>query len=210
MVLVKEFFHHNPAAVITNVAQDPQGDEKWTLGSSEDIEGTDFVYIPLVSEKKNLSMPEPGMTQALYASRRGSFAPSRNILFVNKRTGDMRWLFKGNTQLITHIDLISVRKRYDKDRMIDAILYQVITHDTNGEKKLGLDDEVAIALSWPDGSRYKEVIRSVERIVATLSIDGHDVLVLYQSEGKGYVASVRLANMSVHSTKEMPKVKQTT
>ncbi len=204
--ILKELFPHEPPTVITNVAQDPQGDEKWTLGSSEEIEGTDFVYIPLVSERKNISMPEPGMAKTLRYYEPGYFAPSRNILFVNKLTGEMRWLFKGNKQLISHIGLLSVRKRYDKDRKIDAILYQVITHDTNGDNKLDSNDKADIALSLPDGNRYKEVIRSVERIFGTLSIEGHEVLVLYQSEGKGYAAAVRLADMSVHRTKEMPKV----
>lgn len=96
----------------------------------------------------------------------------------------MRWLFKGNKQLISHIRLLSIRKRNDKDWKIDAILYEVITHDTNGDNKLDTNDKAAIALSLADGTRYKEVIRSVERIFGTMSIEGHEVLVLYQSEGR--------------------------
>ncbi len=207
--IVKELFPHELPAAITNVAQDPQGDEKWTLGSSEEIEGTEFLYLPLVSERKNISIPEPGMAKkALRSYGPGYFAPSRNILFVNRLTGEMRWLFKDNKQLISNVDFLSIRKRDAKDRKVDAILYMVITRDTNGDNKLDSNDKADIALSLPDGSRYKEVIRSVERIFGTMIIGGREVLVLYQSEGKGFAATVRLADMSVHNPKEMPKVEQ--
>lgn len=206
---VKEILVRDRPAVITNVAEDPKGEEKWTLGRPVEIDGTQFIYIPLVSEKKNISIPEPGMPKkALHLYGGGYFAPSRNLLFVNKQTREMRWLFKDNRQLIVDIDLLSVHKRYEKDRKIDAILYQVIRKDTNADKKLTSEDLADIAISFPDGSRYMELFQYVERIFGAMTLDGRDVLVLYQSKGKGYASTIRLQDMSIRDTKEMPKIEQ--
>ena len=205
---IKDILHRERPPVITNVAVDPQGEEKWTLGRPESIDGTQFIYIPLVSEKKNISISGPGMLKEVNSYGQGYFAPSRNLLFVNKQTRDMKWLFKDNRQLIADMDMLSVRKQDDKDRMIDAILYQVISKDTNGDKKLTSEDLADIAISNPDGTRFKEVFQSVERVFGATSVGGRDVLVLYQSNGKGYASTIRLQDMSVQDTREMPKIEQ--
>jgi hypothetical protein len=202
---IKEIFPEDAPAVITNVADDPQGEEKWTIGSPKEIEGTNFIYIPLVSEKKNISIPEPGLNKAMLSTY-GYFAPSRNLLFVNKQTREMKWLFKGNKQLIAHIDMLSVRQEYDRGRKIDAILYQVIVKDTNSDKQLNSEDLADVAISLPDGSRYKEVLQSVEHIFGAMSIGKSYHL---QSKGRGYASTIRLQDMSVIETKEMPKIEQT-
>jgi hypothetical protein len=205
---IKEILHRERSPVIRNVAVDPQGEEKWTLARPVSIDGTQFIYIPLVSEKKNISISGPGTLKAVHSYGQGYFAPSRNLLFVNKQTRDMKWLFKDNRQLIADMDLLSVQKQGSKDRMIDAILYQVISKDTNGDKKLTSEDLADIAISNPDGTRFKEVFQSVERIFGAMSVGRREVLVLYQSKGKGYASTIRLQDMSIKDTREMPKTEQ--
>lgn len=208
--LIKEMFPSHPPAVITNVAEDPQGQEKWTLGIPEEIEGTSFIYIPLVSEKENISLPViTGARKSLHSYGGGYFSPTRNLLFVDKQTREMRWLFKDNRQLITNINMLSALRRNEKDRKVDVMLYHVIGKDTNGDKKLGSDDLADIAISFPDGTRYKEVLQSVERIYGAMSLGSQEALVLYQSSGKGYASTIRLKDLSVIETNEMPKSEQT-
>lgn len=120
----------------------------------------------------------------------------------------MRWLFKDNRQLIADIEMLSVLKPYDQNRKIDAMLYQVIGKDTNADNKLTSEDLADIAISLPDGTRYKEVFQSVERLFGAMIIGGQDVLILYQSKGRGYASTIRLADMSVQDRKEMPKIEQ--
>ncbi len=195
--------------VITNVAVDPQGEEKWTLGRPESIDGTQFICIPLVSEKKNISIPEPGMGKVGSSYGRGYFDPTKNLLFVNKQTREMRWLFKDNRQLITEMDMLSAQKQDDKNRTIDAILYKVISKDTNGDKKITPEDLADIAISNPDGTRFMKVFQSVERVFGAVTVGGREVVVLYQSKGKGYASTIRLQDMAIQDTREMPKIEQT-
>lgn len=207
--LIREMFSRDRHAVITNVADDPRGEEKWTLGSPQEIDGTRFVYVPLVSEKKNLQVSAPALSKSGLHEYAGSyFSPSRNLLFVDKSTRDMKWLFKDNGQLIADIDLLSAREEYEKNRKVDAILYRVIDRDTNGDRQLTSEDLADIALSNPDGTNYKEVLPSVEHLIGTMNLDGKEVLVLHQSKGKGYASTVRLRDMSVVDTKEMPKTEK--
>lgn len=198
---------HQP--IITNVAADPKGEEKWKLGSPQGIDGTAFIYMPLESENKSVDVLIPNLG-SMVAKRAygGYFSPSRNILFINSQTRDMKWLFNDNKQLIANMQMLSVQKRNEENREIDAILYQVISKDTNGDKKLTAEDIANIAISNPDGSGYKEVIQSVDQLMGSMSIKGREVLVLYQSKGKGYAATISLQDMTVRDTKEMPRVEQ--
>jgi len=207
-IFSKEILHRNVPPVIKNVAEDPQGEEKWSLGSPREVDGTPFIYIPLVSEKKEISIPHPGFA-LMKVSGHNYFSPSRNLLFVNRETREMRWLFRDNKQLIANIEMLSVSfKRYALDRKTDAILYQVIRNDTNGDKKLNSEDLADVGISLPDGSQYKDVLQSVEHIFAAMSLGGRDVLILHQSNGKGYASTIRLVDMSVQSINEMPKIQE--
>lgn len=207
--LITEMMPKDGPVVITNIADDPMGDEKWSLGKPEKIDGTQFVYMPLVSEKKNISIPVPASSKkALHSYGGGYFAPSRNLLFANKKTREIKWLFKNNGQLIADIDMLSTHEQFDKDRKIDAILYQIIKKDTNADGQLTSEDLADIAISYPDGSHYTEIFQTVERIFGAMSLEGKDILVLYQSKGKGYASTILLQNMSVLETKEIPKTDQ--
>lgn len=207
---IKEVFDRKKPPVITNIAVDPQGQEKWTLGRPQEIEGTNFIYIPLVSEKKEISVQQPVLASKAFNSYdHGYFSPSRNLLFINEKTREMKWLFNDNTQMIVQIEMLSILKRYDKDRKIDAIVYQIIRKDTNGDNRLTSDDLIDIAISLPDGSQYKEVLQSVERVLGATSLGDGEILILYQYKGGGYASTFGLQNMSIKDTKEIPKIEKT-
>ncbi len=202
--IIKELFYSRKPIVIKNVAEDPKGEEKWRLGSITELGGTDYIYLPLESEKKDVSVS--GMSLAKSGMHEYYFNPSRNILFVNKKTQEMSWLFKNNKQLINKMELVAKQKKYDNQRNIEAIIYQVVTRDTNGDGKLSTDDSADVAISYPDGSNYREIIKSVERLIGVLMLDDGELLIMYQSNGNGYTAKIKVGKGNNFSVKEMPKI----
>lgn len=108
----KELFGSRAPQVIKNVAEDPSGQEKWRLGYPQQIEGTNYIYIPA-----NL-----------------------------------------------------------------------------------------IAFSMPDGSRYKEVISGADRLIDVMLADNKSAFIMYQTQGVGYSATLRLRDMSTIGKSELPKV----
>jgi hypothetical protein len=121
-----------PAPAITNVADDPGNKERWHLGQITKIAETPYLFIPLESENKKI---EPGKALLPQSSgfdlREGYYGgASRNLLFVNTNTMEMKWLFGGNNQLVIEIDRLADRAYEEKSKPL-AILYQVVKNDTN-------------------------------------------------------------------------------
>jgi len=190
-----------PQPVITSVAADPEGREKWTLAGPRAIQGTDYISIPLVSEKKGVAVSEKG----LHSYGGGGYTPpSRNLLFLNRKTAEMKWLFKENRQLITEIEMLSAPKQYERDRKVAAILYRVVTNDSNGDKELTPADTADVAVSFPDGSHYTNLFGAVERVIGAMSVDDEGGLVLYQLMGRGYASLIAFKDLSVIVTREIP------
>lgn len=203
--IIGETLGRKQPAVITNVAADPEGKEKWVLGSIQDIEGSSWILMPLISERKDLSVSDPGMRKGLHSYSEGYSTPSRNVLFVNQETRDMHWLFPGNVQLVTRIETVSRLPRYEEGRVADAILYHVVTSDSNADGKLSSDDATDIAASRTDGTAYRTIVKSVDRIFGVKTANPENFVLLYQSSGRGYVSAVRIADMTITDTREMPQ-----
>jgi hypothetical protein len=203
----KELFSARSPQVIKNVAEDPLGQEKWRLGYPQQIEGTNYIYIPLVSELEYAKPHETSFSKGLH-SYGGSgdiySSPTKNILFVNTVSNQMKWLFPTNNQLITEVRLLSKSQDYGK-RKIEAIMYELVQKDTNGDKKLTADDASLIAFSMPDGSRYAEVISGADRVIDVLLVE-KSVFIMFQTQGVGYSATLRLSDMSAIGRSELPKV----
>jgi len=149
---VKEIWNTRPTQVITNVAEDPSGQEKWRLGYPQQIEGAAYLYIPLISEREDIKLREINRKAAHSYGSEGYSNPTRNILFVNTARNEMKWLFPGNNLLITQVQLLP-QSSYRNNRRVEAIMYQVMQKDTDGDKKLTIDDDRVIAFSMPDGSK---------------------------------------------------------
>jgi len=207
--VIKDAMKRKPPAVITNVAADPEGKERWVLGSIQDVEGTEWLFLPLVSEKKDVSLSDAGMRKGLHSYGDGYSIPSRNVLFVNQQTRDMHWLFPLNEQIVTKIETVSRLARYEKARIADAILYYVVTRDTNSDNRLSSDDMTDIAASRTDGTGYRVIAKSVDRIFGAKTANADQFILLYQSGGRGYLSVVRVSDLTVEETKEMPKSEKT-
>ncbi len=204
---IEQLVRDKQPVIIKNVADDPDNEENWQLGGMQEIAGVDYVYLPLVSDNKNVKAKERGFSPALhgYGSSSYHFSLSRNILFINKKTREMHWLFNGNKQLIENIDMLSAKPEHEPKRNTVAILYHVINKDTNSNKILDEGDLADIAISRPSGRDYKVIFPAVERVIGAMPINDGEALVLYQSHGKGFTSTVRLKDLSVSKPREMPK-----
>ncbi|MBI5446511.1 MAG: hypothetical protein HY900_35510 [Deltaproteobacteria bacterium] len=175
------------------------------LAGPSDVPGTDYVCIPLLSEKKGVDVPTPVLGSGIH-SYSGGYAPqSRNLLFLNRKTAEMKWLFPNNRQLITEIEMLSPPQEADKGRKVDAILYRVITEDTNGDMQLTSADAAAVTASTPDGSRYKYLFGPDARVIGAMDVGDQRGIVLYQLNGRGYASILDLSGLSIIATREIPK-----
>ena len=204
--LLKEIFHTRPTQVIRNVADDPSGQEKWRLGYPQQIEGTSYIYIPLISELEDIKLRSINRKADLgsYSSERYS-KPTRNILFVNTEKNTMKWLFPSNNQLITNIQLLPETKYSDK-RHVEAIMYQVVQKDTDGDKKLTADDDSILSFSRPDGGRYQESLSATDRLIDAILLENKTIFIMFQTKGIGYSSTLRLSDFTTISKTELPKV----
>lgn len=205
--VIRELVHTRPPQVIRNVADDPSGEEKWRLGYPQQIDGTVYVYIPLISEKEEIEVRERKRKAFSSYSDEGYSDPTKNILFVNTETSEMRWLFPTNNQLVTQVQMLSATAQEEaRKRSIRAILYQVVQADSDGNKRLTVDDDTVVALSQPDGSRYKEVLASTDRMIDVMLLENKTIFLMYQTKGAGYSSTLRLGDFSTIRKVELPKV----
>jgi hypothetical protein len=201
--IITSLIGHANSPVITNVADDPGNKERWHLGSVNEIPETPFLFMRLESENKNI---EPG--KSLVASQRMESyhsGASRNVLFVNLDTMDMKWLFGRNSQLLKSIDLLTERRYYEKSKP-RAILYLVVKKDTNNNKILDEGDSPDIAISDVSGENYIEFVSTVDQLIGTRLSGANKITVFYQVHGVGYAVSMDIATHTVSKPIEMPKV----
>ena len=128
---------------IVNVAEESPIKEKWQLGHLQNVSGTPYVIIPLYSDQS--------YAQSYFSK---SAESTRNVLFINIRTNQKKWLFDTNNYLIINEELLSEKEFDHRERNIRAILYSVVKRDTNGDKRLTNDDKIDVALTTPSGERY--------------------------------------------------------
>jgi hypothetical protein len=178
------------------VADQNQIDEKWHLGQLEKIEGTPYLMMPLLAEQRLLGG---------YRSR--SSQSTRNILFIDPRDNNKRWLFDTSSYLLMSHEWL-FEKDYDRTSMpVRAILYTVVKKDTNGDKRLTSDDKVAVALSKPGGNGYKEILDDIDALASYQVLNEDTMFVIYQKKDMTYSAKVGLKDFSISGQTELLEAK---
>jgi heme/copper-type cytochrome/quinol oxidase subunit 2 len=164
---------------IVNVAEDSPIKETWQLGHLQNISGTSYVIIPLYSDQN--------YAQSYFSK---SAQSTRNVLFINIKTNQKKWLFDTNNYLIINEEHLSEKEFDHRDRNIRAILYSVVKKDTNGDKRLTNDDKIDVALTTPSGDNYKELLNGIDHLVGYRLLDKDTMFMVFQKQGIGYSASV--------------------
>ncbi|CAG0949411.1 hypothetical protein BURK2_00101 [Burkholderiales bacterium] len=201
--VLREFLFAPAPVATTNLASDPQGKEKWSLGEARHLQGTGLIYLPLISERRSIEAPSAA-SGLKFAGSAGFRIPARNLLFVHPESGAMAWLFKDNSQLLTRVE--ELRLFHSEKTTVEALLYHVVRRDSNGDGRLNAEDLADLALSSPDGARFAVVATAVERALGAELTSRGTVQLFYQSAGKASVASIRASDLAVLSRRDIPAV----
>ncbi|WP_125931992.1 hypothetical protein [Thiosocius teredinicola] len=203
-------FTQNPqeSAVVTNVADDPSGTEKWVLGGMQDLPGTELAMISLVSENDQVAMKRSG-----YLGSGGRYwdprsGPAKNILFLDKVSNRSYWLFPDNQQIIySSAPFPPVRYGEQKERATKAIFYEFITVDSNTDGVMNEADKVSLAISHPDGTGLSVIAPQFDHVIGKNLTGDNQAIVVYQIDGIAHSTLVDLASLKITHTTELPRVK---
>jgi len=108
----------------------------------------------------------------------------QNYLYFDPATHSFHWLLPGNRRLIldaTELPAGNFPRR--DDAPVDAIVYQLVDADTNGDGKLTGSDLKTIAVADPGGRRFARVLSKVERLNGAHLTGKTTLVLLYTSDG---------------------------
>lgn len=204
--IVKEFLQDKfqpQDNIVESIAEDPHNKEKWVLGNSSRIEGNNFIMIPLVSENKDVEMKAKFPVSSSYYEKSIS-NPTKNILFLNTKRNSSFWLFADTQRLI--LDTSQFPDSYKSDEPTKAIFYNVVSVDSNGDKRLNYKDDSSLFISSPKGSDYQIVLKAYDRIISKSMVGTNKIMIVYQFEGTAYSMLIKISPYEVISNKKLPKI----
>jgi len=201
--------------IATNIAGDPTGKEKWVLANAARIDGSDYSYIRLVSKIDTVSatansLGAPESSRSFEYDRRR--ANSKNILFVNDKTGDSHWLFDGTNQLIGSVRHLSLDngvvdyRGHTQKVQTQYIVYSVFSEDSNGDGIIDFDDNPAMAATDATGENIRIIIKDYDRIISTQLLDDGSLSVIHQTEGSVYMLNYSMEDSEAVRQLQIPAV----
>lgn len=192
--------------VVVNLANDPKGIEKWTLGRAISVVGANTLMLSLISENEEVDASQSKFIASDRYYFSGNYGPAKNVLFINTESNNSFWLFKSTSQLVLNAEPFPYSYQASDADPVKVIFYQVVTSDTNGDGALNKKDKVSLAITSPDGSGYRIILKEFDKIISkTLSEDG-DILVVYHDNGDVYSMLYDITGNKVLSTHKVPKV----
>jgi len=194
-----DFGRHNAEQAVQVDTKPEELVEPPTLGSFHSISGMPLMRAALTF----------GARYSRSSFSKGGAYSIRNYLFFNSETGEARWLFSTDKQLILDSDELreTIQKEGSKSSKLRAIAfsYQIIDTDTDGDKQLTPADTMTLAYSRPDGSEYTRVLNGVGRIRGTNTIErGTKHVVVYEVDGKWHTIIISLRTFEVEKQGELP------
>ena len=166
---------------------------KFGLGSFEIVEGTPYRLAPVTIEQE--------VDRGYYS--KGAVSPANYLVLNVKDKSAIRLVPKNNT-LFIQTQKIGKNDKEGKLVKTSGIWYTVVKADTNDDKHLSEEDRKTIAVSDVSGANYTEVIPKVDRLLNTFQINETNVLIIYETDGKSFVAELDLSQRQVIETKELP------
>jgi len=154
-----------------------KSDKGWFLGNSVLIDGTNYVRIPLQTERPDGS---GRLSSGGYYRSRGDV---RNYLFTNPDSISSAWLFPTNNQLVSQV--VDLRNRRGSTAV--GALYLVVRDDTNRDGILTRDDLIDIGYSESSGSGYTVLVEGVDSFNGAHTTQDDRVVFFYLKGKSGYV-----------------------
>jgi len=144
--IAKDVFGERKVADVINTDASGELNTKIALSSFERLEGTDYLFSPLLGEQSyRQDYYDKGATSV------------RNYLFVNINDRSAQYLFSHNRFLLLRTEKILVDLTQDQEK-VTALWYEIVQNDTNQDQRLTEMDEKVIALSDVSGNNYREVL----------------------------------------------------
>lgn len=107
-----------------------------------------------------------------------------NYLIINSKDGAHRWLFPDNKQLIIKQRHVSRPVGAEAaDQITVARLYEIVTDDSNGDKRLSERDRKTLILTKPDRSAATALITDYDALLSVHHPDAGSFEVLIEKAG---------------------------
>lgn len=139
------------------------------LGGFEAIAGTAVLRAPLT-------------VQQTYALGSGSkeAGSTRNYFYFDPSARSGHWLLSDTQSVILSSSGLPASARYgDKAPAAVAFVHQVVDKDTSGDDRLSDADARHIAISAPDGTGYRVLVRQADRMNHATLLSPRQLLILY-------------------------------
>jgi hypothetical protein len=133
--------------------------------------------------------------RASFSSKEAS--STRNHLFYDTATHEFYWLKPGNEALIIESQSLPAQAYTTTVKPATAVVYTLVSKDTNQDGRLTSQDHQDIALADPNGKRFRVVLSQVESLKGFSLVAPHRVVMLYMSQSQLQAADIDLASQKV-------------
>ena len=157
---------------------------RFSVGRFDRLVGTDIMMAPLLSMR---DFPRG------FSSGGGRHLTS-NLLLFDLRTSKSTWLLDNHDSILPWYRIATSETPDGEGKTAIALLFHVVSDDTNGDGSLTFDDHGAIGISKPDGSGRNELVTNVDDALEFEQISGAEGVLLYVSSG-----SLRVARFNLQS-----------
>ena len=191
---------------IVNLANDPKGIEKWTLGRQTSVAGANTLMLSLISENEEVETSQSKFIASDRYYFGGNYGPAKNVLFINTESNNSFWLFNSTSQLVLNVEPLPYSYQTSDTDHVKVIFYQVVTSDTNGDNLLNKKDKSSLGITSPDGSGYRVILEVFDKIISKTLSDDNNILVVYRDNGDVYSMLYDISDNKVLNTHRIPKV----
>lgn len=137
-----------------------------------------------------------------YGSGKSTGRNTINYLIIDRNSGNSRWVFPDHSQLIvaTH----HIKRPFDGDeenKEVVARLYEIVTEDTNDDKRLSGRDRKTLIITPPDRSKLTELLAGFDRLVSFNHSDNSSFEVIVETDDR-----FTLYKFSLHSQQQIGKI----
>jgi len=174
--------------------------EKWLYGSLQNVPGTHTIILPVHSEQDY---------EIDYYRSKESIS-NRNLLFVNNLSETelkVNWLFPDNQKLILEYNFLNLANElYDENQTTLAMLYHVVSSDSDNDGRLSEDDHISLYLSHTDGREVHKVADNVDQVLGIWVLSVDKVILFIASQNQTHLLRVRIPEGEIEQTFSVPTI----
>ena len=190
--LGRDFLEPRRVEGVVNLANEEVESETFHFGRFESVAGSQFLSAPLYTQQ---GYPLGSISKSSHSSR--------NYLFYDPATASAHWLLPDNTGLVEWRSAFPASRYGESPEPVRAVLWQVISSDTNGDRKLTESDLSAILVSGPSGRPLRELIPGVQQTLGANQFAPDRVSLLFLKDNHLRAAVISLNDLSLVSNEEV-------